>query len=74
MYITTHPFNTIVRVRQDGRRDIVANESQGITGATDAKFGVLPGDVDTLYVATDGGAFSGDPKARGALVALKVKR
>ena len=72
LYITTHPFNTIVRVTQAGRRTVVATAQQGIVGATDAAFGVLPGDRDTLYVSTDGGAFSGDLKARGTLVALKV--
>jgi sugar lactone lactonase YvrE len=74
LYITTHPFNTIVRVTQAGQRSIVADASHGVTGATDAAFGVLPGDRDTLYVATDGGAFSGDAKARGTLVALQVRR
>lgn len=72
LYITTHPFNTIVRVRQNGERSVVADSSHGIIGATDAAFGVLPGDQDTLYVATDGGAFSGDLRARGTLVALKI--
>ncbi len=73
LYVTTHPFNTIVKVTQDGRREVVANDTHGIVGATDAKFGVLPGDRETLYVATDGGAFSGDAKARGTLVALKIR-
>lgn len=73
LYITTHPFNTIVRVTQSGQRSVIANATQGIVGATDVAFGVLPGDRDTLYVATDGGAFSGDLKARGTLVALKLK-
>ena len=72
LYITTHPFNSIVRVSQNGQRSVIANATHGIVGATDAAFGVLPGDRDTLYVATDGGAFSGDPKARGTLVALKL--
>ena len=71
-YSTTHPFNTIVRVTQSGQRTIIANATQGIVGATDVDFGVLPGDRDTLYVATDGGAFSGNRTARGTLVALKV--
>lgn len=73
LYITTHPFNTIVRVTQDGQRRVVADATHGIVGATDAAFGVRPDDRDTLYVATDGGAFSGDAKARGTLVALKIK-
>ena len=72
LYVTTHPFNTIVRVKQDGSRNIIADASQGIIGATDAAFGTTPGDENTLYVATDGGAFSGDAKARGTLVALKI--
>lgn len=72
LYITTHPFNTIVRVTQRGQRTIIANATHGIVGATDVAFGVLQGDRDVLYVATDGGAFSGDIKARGTLVALKV--
>jgi sugar lactone lactonase YvrE len=74
LYITTHPFNTIVRVTQDGKRAIVATAAQGILGATDAKFGTSADDRDTLYVATDGGAFSGDAKAKGTLVALRIKR
>ena len=73
LYITTHPFNTIVRVTQSGQRTVIANATQGIVGATDVAFGVVLGDRDTLYVATDGGAFSGDLKARGTLVALKLK-
>ena len=72
LYITTHPFNTIVRVTQTGERTVIANATQGIVGATDAAFGILPGDRETLYVATDGGAFSGDLKARGTLLALKI--
>ena len=73
LYITTHPFNTVVSVTQSGQRTIIANAAQGIVGATDASFGVLPGDRDTLYISTDGGAFSGDLKARGTLVTLKVR-
>lgn len=73
LYVTTHPFNTIVRVTQSGERAVIANAAQGVVGATDVAFGVLPDDRDTLYVATDGGAFSGDAKARGALVAVKLR-
>lgn len=74
LYITTHPFNTVVRVTQDGRRSVVANADHGVTGATHAAFGARPADRDTLYVVTDGGAFSGNAKARGTLVALKLPR
>ena len=53
LYITTHPFNTIVRVTQNGQRSVIANATHGIVGATDAAFELRPGDRDTLYVATD---------------------
>lgn len=72
LYVTTHPFNTIVRISQDGQRTIIADAGHGIVGATDAVFGTGADHRDTLYVATDGGAFSGDAKARGTLVALTV--
>jgi len=51
---------------------MIANAAQGITGATDVAFGVSPGERNRLHVAIDGGAFSGDAKARGSLLALKV--
>lgn len=73
LYVTTHPFNTVVRVTQDGRKSVIADASHGVTGATDVTLGNMPEDRDTLYVVTDGGAFSGDTKARGTLVALEIK-
>jgi sugar lactone lactonase YvrE/uncharacterized membrane protein YphA (DoxX/SURF4 family) len=72
LYVTTHPHNTIVKITPDGRRIIIANAQHGVTGAADAAFGTRTGDEQTLYVATDGGAFGGDPEARGALVALNL--
>lgn len=72
LYVTTHPYNTIVRVAPDGRRTIIATAADGIVGATDATFGVHA-ERNTLYVATDGGAFGGNVKARGALIALTVR-
>lgn len=74
LYVTTHPYNTIVRVTPDGRRSIVAGAAQHIVGATDAVFGVRAADRDTLYVVTDGGAFSGNLAAGGTLVAVQVPR
>lgn len=71
LFVTTHPYNTLVRVTPDGRRTIIADARQHIVGATDAVFGRGPDDRDTLYVATDGGAFTAGPKARGQLVALR---
>lgn len=71
LFIATHPYNTLVKVAPDGRRSIIADDKQEIIGATDAVFGRGPKDRDTLYVVTDGGAFNGGPKTRGALVAIK---
>lgn len=73
LYVTTHPYNTIVRITPDGTRTVIADAKDGVSGATDAAFGVRPGDTRTLYVATDGGAFAGNPQARGTLVALRLK-
>lgn len=70
LFVTTHPYNTLVRIAPDGRRTIVAKAGQHIIGATDASFGRGPADRDTLYVVTDGGAFTAGPKARGELIAL----
>ena len=71
LFVTTHPYNTIVRVAPDGIRTIIGNQDQRIIGATDAVFGNGADDRDTLYVVTDGGAFTGGPKTRGELIALR---
>ena len=71
LFVTTHPYNTLVRVAPDGNRTIIGNQDQHIIGATDAVFGNGANDLDTLYVVTDGGAFTGGPKTRGELIALK---
>lgn len=71
LFITTHPYNTVVRVEPDGRRSVIAGLAQNVEGPTDATFGRTDADRDTLYVATDGGAFTGGAGARGKLLALK---
>ena len=70
LFITTHPYNTVVRVSPNGERKIIGKMEQHIIGATDAVFGKTAQDRNTLYVVTDGGAFTGGPKTRGELVAL----
>ena len=72
LFITTHPYNTLVRVAPDGQRTIIGKAEQHIVGATDAVFGKTDKDRTTLYVVTDGGAFSGGPNTRGELVAVQV--
>ena len=71
LFVTTHPYDTIVRVSPDGSKTTIANRGQHIVGATDAVFGMAAGDADTLYVVTDGDAFTGGPRTRGELIALK---
>lgn len=70
LFITTHPYNTMVRIAPSGERTIIGKTEQHINGATDAVFGKTLNDRNTLYVVTDGGAFNGSPKTRGQLVAL----
>lgn len=74
LFVATHPYNTLVRVAADGHRTIIADSRQYIVGATDASFGRTPSDRDTLYVATDGGAFTVGAKARGQLIAVEPYR
>lgn len=74
LFVTTHPYNSLVRIAPDGRRTIIADARQHVIGATDATFGTGPDDRDTLYVATDGGAFTDGAKARGQLLALHPYR
>lgn len=71
LFTTTHPYDTIVRVSPKGQRTLIGRAAQHIIGATDAVFGTSQQDRDTLYVVTDGGAFTGGPKTRGELVALQ---
>lgn len=57
-YITTHPFNTLVKVTPDGAKTIIGNAENGIVGATDAAFGPAEGNSAPLYVVHDGGLFT----------------
>lgn len=53
VYVTTHPFNTVVRLTPEGRQTVIAGPAQGVIGPTAAAIGPDGG----LYVATDGGLF-----------------
>lgn len=63
LYLTTHPFNTVVRLRPDGSRTIVAAPSEGAVGPTAAAILTGPDGRRQLYVVTDGGLYS--PLANG---------
>jgi SnoaL-like polyketide cyclase len=53
LYVTTHPFNTVVRLTPDGRRVVIAGPRQGVIGPTSAAFGA----DGALYVGVDGGVY-----------------
>jgi sugar lactone lactonase YvrE len=57
LYATTHPFDTVVRIKPDGGKETVATVEQGVIGPTAAVFGTQPDTTDRLYVVTDGGLF-----------------
>jgi len=71
LYVTTHPFNTVVRVTPGGERTVVAGPAQGVIGPTAAAFGAN-GD---LYVVTDGGLFRPLPGVQpvATLVRLRLR-
>ena len=55
LYITTHPEHTLVRLDPSGARTTLAGPEQGMVGSTACAFGRAPGDLEALYVTTDGG-------------------
>ncbi|MBW7835038.1 MAG: ester cyclase [Sphingomonadales bacterium] len=64
LYVTTHPFNTVVRIGRDGRRAVIAGAAEGVVGPTAAALGRDQDGQRVLYVVTDGGMFTlpeGDP-------------
>jgi hypothetical protein len=73
VYLTTHIFDTVVRVEPDGRRAVIAAGAEHVTGATDCALGRDLDGNPVLHVVTDSGALvSGDTTAAGRLVALRV--
>ena len=55
-YITTHPFNTVVKVNTEGQKEIIGNSNNGIVGPTDTAFSGA--NSTKLYVVHDGGLFT----------------
>lgn len=72
MYITTHPYNTVVRIAPDGGRAVIGGVAQGVAGPTDVAFGVNADDRSVLYVANDGGFVVPVPGLGPGIVALDV--
>ncbi len=57
IYGTTHIFDSVVRIEQDGSVTTVARAEQGVAGSTAAAFGRRAEDRNTLYVVGDGGFY-----------------
>lgn len=68
--VTTHPYNTVVKIGLDGSRTIIADDTTYATGSTDL---ALSPDGGSLYMVTDGGLFGGVPDARGKLVRISLQ-
>lgn len=58
LYVTTHPFNQVIRIGQDGNRAVIAGPGQGVVGPTAAALGRDAAGRRLLYVVTDGGMFT----------------
>jgi sugar lactone lactonase YvrE len=77
LYASTHPFNTIVRIRPNGSQEIIATPAQNVIGPTSAAFGSVGSDRFNLYVVTDGGFFGslinpGGPTGLPSVVKLQL--
>ena len=78
LYVTTHPFNTVVRIGRDGSRTVIAGAAEGVVGPTAAALGTDQDGRRVLYVVTDGGMFTlpeGEPvpPARQTPALLKLR-
>lgn len=55
LYGTTHIFNSVVKIAQDGTVTTIAQLEQGMAGSTALAFGKSEGDLTSIYVTTNGG-------------------
>ncbi|MEQ9270069.1 MAG: ester cyclase [Haliea sp.] len=74
LYVTTHPYNSVIRVDREGGRTLIAGPEQGIVGPTAATFARRAAGEAKLYVVTDGGFFNPLPEQplRPNLVELDI--
>lgn len=54
LYVTTHPFNTVIRLTTLGKSTVIAGPRQNVIGPTSA---ALTPDGTALYIAADGGVY-----------------
>ena len=72
LYLTTHPFNTVVRLQPGEPCAVIADVSSGIAGPTAAVFGVANGDNSILYVLNDGGYSRAVKGGEPSIIALEM--
>jgi sugar lactone lactonase YvrE len=70
IFLTTHPFNTIIHIEPGQPCAVIADITNNIVGPTAAVFGRAPTDRHILYVVTDGGFSRPYPGAKSAIVAI----
>ncbi len=73
-YLTTHIFESVVRLRSDGSRGRIAGGLGDITcaGSTAAAFGRTDSDRTSIYVTTNGGMSYRSPSEVGPARVLKI--
>ncbi|MBC7807012.1 MAG: SMP-30/gluconolactonase/LRE family protein [Akkermansiaceae bacterium] len=71
LYVTTHFYNSVVRITPNKKVTIIAGAEQGMTGSTSLAFGKGNADRNALFVVTNGG-MSLPPK--GGVQPAKVVR
>lgn len=59
-YITTHPFNSVLKVTKNGVESVLADAEDGVIGPTSAAL-IENEDATFLYVVTDGGLYAPVP-------------
>jgi streptogramin lyase len=70
-YVTTHPSNTVLRVRPSAQPEVFADINAPMDGPTAATIATIGG-RRWLYVATDGGAFANGGKPRTAPTVIRL--
>lgn len=70
IFLTTHPFNTVIRLDAGQPCAVIAGPADNVVGPTAAMFGRAPANRRVLYVVTDGGFSRPYPGARSAIVAI----
>jgi sugar lactone lactonase YvrE len=72
IYATTHPFNSIERIAQDGSIETIAGLAEGVVGPTAAAWEARPEGGALLYVVNDGGAYAPPPSGVGPARLLRI--